>query len=310
MPYQIEYTKPAPAILTEIAQLWNAAATRRHAFHPWTGQRLTHLLTNKHGGPVGNLLIARAKAGTLAGFIHFDEIHEDGYPASGVIETIMVEPSWRGRGIGGALLTAAVTSLESLRPRPVLIDALGAWPFGYGFNTLMDGSERSGVFLDDAPLYRLFRRAGFEPVRKSLVMRTELALVKAKPVPPDCGFMIDKRVANTWLDRVFRGRQLWDHELVRSDGRTLSRSIFGLMDGESIQEERVIFSLFGVNTPPDVQNRGYASINLSNLMSYVRGLGGELMEIHVYADNVPALALYRGLGFKERAETMMMHKLL
>lgn len=308
MSYQIEYAKQDNALYDQIACLWNANAIGRHAFYPWTGERLALLLTDSRCEPVGHCIVARGTGGELVGFVHFDRMDENGYPHAGAIEAILVDTAWRGRGIGGALLTAAVTRLGALRPAPVVIDALGAWPFGYGFNTLADGSERSGVFLNEAALYRLFRRAGFEPVRQSLVMRSELALVEERPVPSGCGFIVDKRVERTWLDRVFRGRQLWDHELTRSDGRILSRGIFGLMEGESRQEGKVIFSLFGVNTPADMQNKGYASCNLSNLMGYVRGLGGEFMEIHVYADNVPALALYRGLGFKELAETVMMHK--
>lgn len=308
MSYQIEYAKQDRTLFEQIARLWNANATGRHAFYPWTAQRLALLLTDGRGEPVGHCIVAREKGGEVVGFVHFDRMNEDGYPHASAIEAIMVDSKWRGRGIGGALLTAAVTRLAAMQPAPVLVDALGAWPFGYGFNTLADGSERSGVFIKEPALYRLFRRVGFEPVRKSLVMRSELALVEEKPAPAGCGFMIDKRVERTWLDRVFRGRLLWDHELVRSDGRILSRAIFGLMEGESKQEESIIFSLFGVSTPADMQQKGYAGINLSNLMTYVRGLGGDFMEIHVYADNVPALALYRSLGFKELAETVMMHK--
>jgi predicted GNAT family acetyltransferase len=107
---------------------------------------------------------------------------------------------------------------------------------------------------------------------------------------------------------VFRGRELWDHELVRSDGHLLSRAIFGFMEGESRHEGQAIFSIFGVNTPLDQQGRGFAGVNLSHLLAHVRGLGGETAELHVYADNQPALAVYRRLGFQPVAETMMMHR--
>ncbi len=99
-----------------------------------------------------------------------------------------------------------------------------------------------------------------------------------------------------------------DHALVRQDGRILSRAIFGFMEGESRQEGRAVFSLFGVNTPFDLQRCGYAGMNLSNLMAYVKKLGGDVLELHVYADNPPALRLYESLGFRPLAETMMMHR--
>ncbi len=295
------------AALHELAILWNANAARRHAFYPWTGEMLAKLLSSGGKG-IGRLLEARVD-GRLVGVSHASVINEDGYPLAGSVEMLMVDEAYRKKGIGSALLRGATAFLDSQRPRPEFIDALGAWPFGYLYNVLADGSERSGVFLNDSGLYRLFRRAGFEPVRKSYVMRADAnnPLAAPRPLPPGAGFYVAKRGDRTWLDRVFRGRELWDHDLIAADGQRLSRSIFGLMEGESRREGKVVFSLFGVNTPADVRGKGYAGINLSHLLAHIAQLGGDLIELHVYADNLPALALYRRLGFRQLHETMMMH---
>ncbi len=305
-----EWTKGFDAgELAELADLWNANAAGRHAFYPWTGSLLARLLA-ADGRGVGRIIEARAPSGELAGWTHVSMVAEEGYPRAGAVEMLLVDRRYRRLGLGTALLRAGVELLESQTPRPELVDALGAWPFGYVYNVLADGSERSGVFLLDDGLYRLFRRAGFEPVRKSQVMRADLAAAAAaaRPAPPTAVFRIAPRRENTWLDRVFRGRELWDHEMEFSDGRLLSRAIFGLMEGESRREGRAIFSLFGVNTPGDMRNRGFAGVNLSRLMAHVAGLGGEAMELHVYGDNIPALALYRGLGFRKVAETMILQR--
>lgn len=299
----------SPRALDDLARLWNANAVGRHAFFPWTGELLARQIA-PDGRPAGVLLAARDGDGSLVGFAHIARVAENGYPAAGVVENILVDSCRRGAGVGTALLEAGVAALAALRPKPEFADALGAWPFGYVYNTLADGSERSGVFLREAALYRLFLRAGFHPVRKSVVMRADLTRAAGRETPRGCGYYIAKRTENTWLDRVFRGRELWDHDLARNDGRLLSRAIFGFMEGESRQEKQALFSLFGVNTPRDLQGKGYAGVNLSNLMAYARDLGGETMELHAYADNEPAMRLYAGLGFKVVAETMMMHKLL
>lgn len=298
-----------PNELEEIAALWNANASHRHAFYPWTGEKLARLLTER-GAPLGKLLEARTEAGRLAGFAHTTTLREEGYPSAGVVEMLLVDKEHRRQGVGGALLERALDTFGSAKPRVSFVDALGAWPFGYAYNVLADGSERSGVFLDDNGLRNLFTRFGFQPVKKSIVMRADLSKAMPRPLPENAGFYIAPRRERTWLDRVFRGRELWDHDLATLDGRVLSRAIFGLMDGESVWERRTIFSLFGVNTPRDQQRKGYAGINVSRLMSHVRQLGGEIMELHVYADNLPARALYDGLGFRPVAETMMMHKIL
>ncbi len=297
----------APEALTEIADLWNRNARARHAFHPWTGELLAKQLVEK-GKPYGTLLEARLN-NLLAGFAHVAVVEEDGYPHAGAVEALLVDAGCRKMGMGTALLSGALSVLRTTKPRPMFVDALGAWPFGYGFNVLADGSERSGVFTDDTDTYKLFRRAGFEPVRKSFVMRADVAgpAAKPRPLPKNCGFFICRRTDRTWLDRVFRGRELWDHDLVRTDGRLLSRAIFGLMEGESRRENTALFSVFGVNTPIDARGKGYAGVNLSHMMDHLAGLGGKQVELHVYADNEPALRLYRSLGFQQVGETMMMH---
>lgn len=310
MAYTIDTPKADQPLLEEIARLWNANAAGRHAYFPWTGPRLARQLFDHHDRPVGRFAVARTDNGELAGFIHFSQVLEDGYPNAGVIEAVLVDSAHRKQGVGARLLGTALGGIHEFRPAPTFVDALGAWPFGFGFNTLMDGSERSGIFLSEPAVYRLFRRAGFVPVRQSYVMRMEIAAAKPRPVPRGCGFYIDRRTENTWLDRVFRGRELWDHDFACSDGRVLSRCIFGFMDGESKQEGRSIFSLFGVNTPRDQQGKGYASINITHLMEYLQTQGGEILELHVYADNTPALALYQSLGFHQISETVMMHRRL
>lgn len=310
--YQIvHHRQPGVAVLSAVASLWNNNAVGRHAFFPWDAGRLAELLV-PDGYPAGELLTAHpgGAEGECVAFAHVNRVREDGYPHAGVVENLLVDACHRRRGLGGELLRRGVEMISAFRPRPPFVDALGAWPFGYAFNCLADGSERSGVFLNDPATYRLFRKFGFEPFRKSIVMRTPLGRVPPRGTPRGATFYTGRRGQNTWLDRVFRGRELWDHDLVAGDGRVLSRAIFGFMEGESHREGRAVFSLFGVNTPFDLQGRGYAGVNISNMMAYIRGLGADEVELHVYADNTPALRLYQGLGFRALGETMAMHKAL
>lgn len=304
-----EWVRKVPTrLLGEAAALWNANAEGRHAFFPWSADLLQTTL-HPDGNLAGRFLAAR-RGDELAGFAHVYLMEEYGYPRVGSVEMILVDKRFRNRGLGAMLLARAIAVLEGFRPQPEFLDALGAWPFGFVYNVLADGSERSGVFLREAELYRLFQRAGFEPVRRSLVMRAALPAATPAPAVPDAQFHVLRRTEGSWLDRVFRGRELWDHFMVDPGMRILSRAIFGLMDGESRREGRAIFSLFGVNTPEEYRRRGYAAANLSHLMEYIAAAGGRELELHVYADNLPALGLYRSLGFREVAETMMMHRKL
>lgn len=291
--------------LDEIAALWNTNAAGRHGFFPWSGKLLAQLLPDEIGF-TGLLLEARAD-GRLIGFCAGGSLHEPEYAFSATIEALLVDRAWRGQGVGTTLLRSAVRLLRRRWPRPLFIDAMGSWPNGYAFSTLADGSERSGVLATDKDLYRLFRREGFAVVRKSLILRAANTnpLAAPQPIPKNTMVYIRRRGRDTWLDRAFRGRTLWNHELTRG-GKTISRAIFGLLDDVSRAEGKIVFSLFGVNTAPQHRRKGLGRINISNLMAYTAKLGCEMTEVHVYADNEAALALYRALGFSPVGETIML----
>lgn len=292
--------------LARIADLWNRNATRRHGFYPWNGALLNRVFLSgnmeANGVLVGAWLDER-----LVGFIHVSAMDEPFYPRAGAVEALLVDEPHRGRGIGASLLAEGLACLETSFPGLEFVDAMGAWPCGFLYTVLSDGSERSGVFSDEEGLAGIFRRFGFEPVRESLVMRADPTLADPRPFP---GARVDicRRREDSWLDRVFRARELWNHNLHDARGALLSRAIFGQMPGESLREGKTLFSLFGVNTPARERNRGYAGVNLSLMMRHIADLGGDGVELHVYADNKPALAVYRGLGFTEVASTTMMRR--
>ena len=291
--------------LDEIAGLWNRNAGSRHAFFPSTGALLRREWLA--GGMVSTSRLLEARLdGRLVGFAHFSWMREHGYPHAGVVEAILVDAEFRGKGVGTTLLARGIEALRGIEPGLAFVDALGAWPCGFLYTCLADGSERSGVFSGEPALASLFFRAGFREARRSLVMRAP-AVASGRVPPPGIGVRVSRRGSDTWLDRVFRARECWDHDLADRRGDVLSRAIYGHMPGESLAEGRTLFSLFGVNTPTHCRRRGWAEHNIGLLLGHVAGLGCDCVELHVYTDNVPALALYRRTGFTEIADTAMMH---
>lgn len=294
--------------LDDMASLWNRNAVDRHGFFPWSGERLALMF----GGGIAarsRLVAARAPGGELAGFAHVTWMREYGYSPGGSVEALLVARPYRNRGVGTALLAKCLDVVAADARDLALVDALGAWPYGYLYTTLADGSERSGVFADAPELAALFRRFGFRDARKSLVMRAATHAA-ADPLPNGWTIEVARREMTTWLDLAFRGRAIWDHNLVDGNGNVLSRAIYGFMPNESRHSNRTIYSLFGVNTPPQYRSQGYAGRNVSRLLAHLNKLGADTAELHVYADNDPALALYAKTGFRQVAETMMMIKSL
>jgi len=101
----------------------------------------------------------------------------------------------------------------------------------------------------------------------------------------------------TWLDRCFRHWQAFDHVLLNAQGQTLTNAIFARMDGFCETAGREIYAVYGVNTPERFQRLGYAERNFAQMRRRLASLGGQEMEIHVYADNRPAVGLYEKCGF-------------
>lgn len=297
------------AALREVADLWNANARGRHGFFPWTVETLASKLSGRLAAN-GRLVLARTGDEALAGFAHVTWMHEYGYAPGGSVEAILVGKEYRGYGVGRALIRACLDVLTAEGGELMLVDALGAWPYGFLYTTLADGSERSGVFSTVPELAALFRAFGFHDARKSLVMRAPTHRTSPPPSPPETSFIVKRRTMDTWLDLVFRGRELWDHNLVDARGLSLSRAIYGYMPNESREEKTAIVSLFGVNTPAHCRGRGYATANIARLLRHAGTLGADLVELHVYADNDPALALYERCGFRVVADTMMMIRMV
>ena len=289
--------------LGDVAALWNRSARTRHAFFPWTGDLLYRRWRDAGRFDPLDLIAARDDDGELVGIAHVSAVNEPFYDPAGAVEALFVRPDRRRNGIGARLLAAA---LKRLRGRRLgFVDFLGAWPYGPLYTTLADGSERSGAFgAESAPLARA---AGFRCVRESIVMRLDLADA-ILPVDPDARVSVDRRPREggpTWLDRVFTGWRLFDHAMLDADGRLLSRAIFSRMEGVSDWVGREVYALFGVHTPPELRGRGYAFRNIGAVLSRLHAAGTAVVELHVYADNVPALRLYGRLGFREVARTSM-----
>jgi ribosomal protein S18 acetylase RimI-like enzyme len=290
--------------LPGVACLWNAAAADAYGFHPLSAETfLSRIVSNRYFDQRKMLL---AFAGDmLVGMCHGALVTEPYYQDAGVVECVLVHPKFRGRGVAGELLDNVVSELAACGAQH--IKGGGAWPYTPFYSTLIDGSERSGVFHSDTAAIRAYQKAGFRPGRESLVMRKTLtsALEHEVGIPKELHIEKVGRVGcSTWLDDVFRGWNLQNHYLVRKDGFICSRAIFSRMDGLSDFSGRERYALFGVNTPDSMRGRGYAYANLANTVDSISRLGGHEIELHVYADNLPAVNLYRKLGFEEIAKTI------
>lgn len=79
------------------------------------------------------------------------------------------------------------------------------------------------------------------------------------------------------------------------------KDIVGMIDNWTDRRARVSHvTTFAMSVHPDYQQQGIGSRLLSAFIDWVRGNEHlEKIELHVHADNAPAIALYERLGFKK-----------
>lgn len=297
--------------LQGVVALYNLALAGRHGYFPLCAERFASRIL---ASPwfISELFLLALADGKVVGMIHGADLRDPCYEEGGVIELLVIHPAYRNQGIEEWLLDSL---LKRLWDRKIwLLDAGGTFPFTPFYTTLIDGSERSGFFRSDQELIALFMSRGFTERHTSLVMRADLfARHDQEEAPPEavpCHLrLIPRTLEETWLDHVFRDWPLEDSHLVETaTGRVLSRAIVSPMEDLSLQEGHVLYAVFGVNTPPPLRGKGYARHHFRLLQNELCDRGVDLMELHVFADNTPAVHLYRQSGFVEIARTVTLRR--
>ena len=293
--------------VSDFAELWNRSACTRHGFYPLTPSIVSNRIIKHPRFRPERLMIAFDK-NKMIGLCHHDIVREPYYDAAGVIEVILVDPSYRRNGIGSLLMNATIDKLRSKKNNIKFIDGLGGWPYCPMYACLINGSEPSGVENDDRVTFSFFESFGFQPDRKSFIMQRRLnSPLPERPLETIFTTATDVRPGGeSWLDECFSGWKLQNHYLLIQNTNIVSRAIFSRMVGLSTYTGIETYSLFGVHTPEPLRGRGLAKNNLINLLYHIKTLGGELVELHVYTDNFPAVRLYESIGFEIVGETTLL----
>ena len=314
-PQIVHAPHPFPAdLLGRMVALYNRSMATVHGFFPMTAELFRRRVLDFPMYRPEWLFLAMEGAEPV-GMLHAAVMRHPAYEPAGTVEMVCVDPAWRGQGIAGRLLD---TALERFRHERGLfyIDGGGAFPNTPFYSTLLNGSERSGIELAHAETVGLFRSRGFAPYRESIVMRADLT----EELPPLAlrfnallaGADRDEHVRETeatWFDLVFRGWKLTESSLYTATRREpVTRAVYVPMEDLSRHEGRRLYGVFAVQTLPEERGRGWATAHFHLLRRIVRSLGGECLELHVYADNAPAVRLYTNVGFKPQKRTCMFRR--
>jgi ribosomal protein S18 acetylase RimI-like enzyme len=98
-----------------------------------------------------------------------------------------------------------------------------------------------------------------------------------------------------------RLRRSWEgiiDRIARPAGFALARDEFGAVAAGLAVAEPPWAGLFEINVAPEYRRRGLGRVLSTALLSWAHSAGAERAYLQVLADNEPAIALYRKLGFE------------
>lgn len=291
-----------------IAEIWRNQPPQRGLCQPLTTIELDRSILSKPYFDARGFRIA-FEGGRPLGFVHaaFGS-QPDGGALNydhGVISMLMVAPHPQAASIERELLDAAE---DYLRVRGAKVAFAGGDPGEQPFYLgLYGGSEYSGILMSDEAGIRRYTNAGYQEVRRRLVMQKRL--IGFRP-PIDRKQMTLRRKYTVTQVNDPSPSSWWDacvHQPTERS-RFSARDEFGEVRGEvDLWSISPMGSSWGVHAVgvselkicESMRRQGLGAFLVAEALKAAAAEGAALAETHIPVDNVGALRICKILGFEE-----------
>ncbi len=292
-----------------LAEIWKSQPPQRGVMQPMSAALLEHCVFSKqYFDPEG--LIVATRDDQAVGFAHAGFGPGDSGAELdqqlGVTQMVMVHGSANHPSLADELLRASEGYLRT-RGAKVLYGG-GINPINPFYLGLYGGSELPGVLDSDIKQRELFLRNGYADSGRVVVLQRELARFRTfmsrsqRQLRRELTVEYDPApTAPAWFEACqTSGADQLDFTLVRRrDQQVLASARFWEIEPLASSWGIRTAGLCGLFVEPDCRRGGLGSYLLAEAFKEVQRRGISMIEAHTMADNLPALAFYRKLGFTQ-----------
>jgi ribosomal protein S18 acetylase RimI-like enzyme len=292
-----------------LVDIWNQALTGRGAVPLNHSNALERsVFSRPYFDPEG--LILAEEASTPVGFVHAgfgpNEQESALNPAVGVICMLAVRPAHQRRGVGSELLRRAEAYLAGRGAQTIYAGPMRPLhPFYLG---IYGGSEMPGFLDSDPTAAPFFTRHGYEECDRCLVFQRRLD----KPISlADARFSQHRRrfdirilpqisIGTWWQECVLGVIEPVEFRLEeKTNGMPAARLIAWEMEGFNWRWNQPSVGIWDLQVREPLRRQGLAKYLLTQILHHLQEQFFGIVEVQMMADNEPAVALFRGLGFQQ-----------
>jgi GNAT superfamily N-acetyltransferase len=289
-----------------LVEIWNACFVGRGAAQLRGTILLDYFTLSKPYFDAAGLIVALDE-GRPVGFVHAG-FGPDGNgtgvdPTVGIVCSIGVLPSHRGRGIGGELLRRSEEYLRGRGARRLIAGPMAPRnPYTFA---LYGGAASCGFLASDPMAQPFLRRFGYRPGPARLVMQR---LLDSPIGVADARFPAHRQRYEivgapqrglSWYEEASVGPvELQEYRLTeRVTGRVAARATLWEMETFGQRWNQHPVGLVRVGVEPDQRRNGLAKFLLAQLLRYLQEQFFTLAEAHAPADDPAVTGLLRAFGF-------------
>jgi GNAT superfamily N-acetyltransferase len=304
-----------------LARLWNQGLPNVGVARPLGAHEFDALVLDKPTFDRDGLIIAEDEEGTPVGFVHagFGPSFEHERPrevdtALGSIAMMVVPPHQNATPeLEDELIKAAENYLRSRGAQ--VIYAGGQAPVNPFYWGVYGGSECAGILSGHINFHQAVLRAGYEPVSVTILLEADLG--SAEPRDPK-GVVLrrqtkleigDDELPPTWWESASIGlfRPTTYRLLSKTDESELAQASTWEMAGFGRNDGRVHLGLHNIEVTLEHRRKGYGRHLIGEIMKKARSQWNEIVDVQTRDTNLPALALYKALGFQQ-VETATLYR--